>query len=194
MRSIKNPAAGEFLAGCPQWLPPVRHLPPSPPPLADLLHGELAAAVADPVTGRMVRGCHQPPPRPQHPGGLPQRRHPVVEVVNHQGHHRNVELAVTRPPPTAPADRGSGTRLTRPPAGWPTGSSRRCCPRPPPGGREAGIHPAPDRAATTWADFLRSQAEVLLAADFIETVTLTGARCTSSPSSSMPVAASACSA
>jgi putative transposase len=42
--------------------------------------------------------------------------------------------------------------------------------------REAGIDPAPDRAATTWAAFLLSQAEALLAADFIETVTLTGAR------------------
>jgi transposase InsO family protein len=42
--------------------------------------------------------------------------------------------------------------------------------------REAGIDPAPDRAATTWAGFLRSQDEALLAADFIETVTLTGAR------------------
>jgi putative transposase len=42
--------------------------------------------------------------------------------------------------------------------------------------REAGLDPAPDRAATTWAAFLRSQAEALLAADFIETVTLTGAR------------------
>ncbi len=42
--------------------------------------------------------------------------------------------------------------------------------------REAGIDPAPDRTATTWTDFLRSQAEALLAADFIETVTLTGAR------------------
>src|SRR5215207_9195718 len=42
--------------------------------------------------------------------------------------------------------------------------------------REAGIDPAPDRAATTWAAFLRSQAEALLATDFIETVTLTGAR------------------
>jgi putative transposase len=42
--------------------------------------------------------------------------------------------------------------------------------------REAGIDPAPDRAATAWADFLRSQADALLAADFIETVTLTGAR------------------
>jgi hypothetical protein len=30
--------------------------------------------------------------------------------------------------------------------------------------------------ATTWTDFLHSQAEALLAADFIETVTLTGAR------------------
>jgi putative transposase len=42
--------------------------------------------------------------------------------------------------------------------------------------REAGIDPAPDRAATTWSAFLRSQADALLAADFIETVTLTGAR------------------
>jgi transposase len=41
--------------------------------------------------------------------------------------------------------------------------------------REAGLDPAPDRAATTWSAFLRSQAEALLAADFIETVTLTGA-------------------
>jgi hypothetical protein len=42
--------------------------------------------------------------------------------------------------------------------------------------REAGIDPAPDRAATTWAAFLRGRAEALLAADFIETVTLTGTR------------------
>jgi transposase len=42
--------------------------------------------------------------------------------------------------------------------------------------READIDPAPDRTATTWADLLRSQANALLAADFIETVTLTGAR------------------
>jgi putative transposase len=41
---------------------------------------------------------------------------------------------------------------------------------------EAGIDPAPDRAATTWAQFLRSQADALLAADFIQTITLTGAR------------------
>ncbi|MFD4644825.1 integrase core domain-containing protein [Streptomyces sp. NPDC058441] len=39
-----------------------------------------------------------------------------------------------------------------------------------------GIDPAPERAATTWADFLRSQADALLACDFIETVTLTGQR------------------
>jgi transposase InsO family protein len=42
--------------------------------------------------------------------------------------------------------------------------------------RRAGVDPAPDRAATTWTDFLRSQATALLAADFIETATLTGAR------------------
>jgi putative transposase len=28
--------------------------------------------------------------------------------------------------------------------------------------RQAGIDPAPERAATTWTDFLRSQAEALL--------------------------------
>ena len=42
--------------------------------------------------------------------------------------------------------------------------------------RDAGIDPAPDRAATTWTQFLRSQAEALLAADVIETITLTAAR------------------
>ena len=39
-----------------------------------------------------------------------------------------------------------------------------------------GIDPAPHRSTTTWADFLRSQAQALLAVDFIETVTLTGQR------------------
>ena len=42
--------------------------------------------------------------------------------------------------------------------------------------REAGVDPAPERAASAWADFLRSQADALLACDFLETVTLTGAR------------------
>jgi len=42
--------------------------------------------------------------------------------------------------------------------------------------REAGIDPAPERARSTWADFLRSQAYALLACDFLETVTLSGAR------------------
>jgi putative transposase len=42
--------------------------------------------------------------------------------------------------------------------------------------REAGIDPAPDRTATTLAGFLRSQANALLVADFIETVTLAGTR------------------
>jgi len=41
--------------------------------------------------------------------------------------------------------------------------------------RDAGIDPAPDRASSTWAAFLRSQAETLLACDFFETVTLSGA-------------------
>jgi putative transposase len=42
--------------------------------------------------------------------------------------------------------------------------------------RQAGIDPAPERTTTTWAAFLRSQADALLACDFFETVTLTGAR------------------
>jgi len=32
---------------------------------------------------------------------------------------------------------------------------------------EAGIDPAPERGSATWAGFLRSQAEALLACDFI---------------------------
>jgi hypothetical protein len=36
--------------------------------------------------------------------------------------------------------------------------------------------PSPQRTTVTWAGFLRSQAEAILAMDFIETVTLTGQR------------------
>ncbi|MET9788526.1 integrase core domain-containing protein [Streptomyces canus] len=39
-----------------------------------------------------------------------------------------------------------------------------------------GVDPAPERTATTWAGFLRSKADALLAVDFIETITLTGQR------------------
>jgi putative transposase len=42
--------------------------------------------------------------------------------------------------------------------------------------KEAGIEPSPERASSTWADFLRSQADALLSCDFFETVTLSGAR------------------
>ncbi|MET8007577.1 hypothetical protein [Nonomuraea glycinis] len=42
--------------------------------------------------------------------------------------------------------------------------------------QQEGIDPAPERASTTWADFLRSQADALLACDFIETITLSGQR------------------
>ncbi|MFF3055994.1 integrase core domain-containing protein [Streptomyces sp. NPDC057909] len=41
--------------------------------------------------------------------------------------------------------------------------------------KEHGIDPAPERNHTTWAAFLRSQAHAILAADFFETKTLTGA-------------------
>ena len=42
--------------------------------------------------------------------------------------------------------------------------------------KDAGIDPAPDRATTTWAAFLSSQAQGILACDFLETVTLSGQR------------------
>ncbi|MEV0053149.1 helix-turn-helix domain-containing protein [Saccharopolyspora shandongensis] len=42
--------------------------------------------------------------------------------------------------------------------------------------KEAGIDPAPERNSSTWTEFLRSQADALLACDFFETVTLSGAR------------------
>ncbi len=41
---------------------------------------------------------------------------------------------------------------------------------------DAGIDPAPERTSSTWASFLRSQADALLACDFFETVTLSGVR------------------
>ncbi|RDI19298.1 helix-turn-helix domain-containing protein [Lentzea flaviverrucosa] len=42
--------------------------------------------------------------------------------------------------------------------------------------KDAGIDPAPDRTSTTWADFLHSQAEALLACGFFEVATLSGTR------------------
>ncbi|WP_438297234.1 integrase core domain-containing protein [Streptomyces sp. HUAS TT7] len=42
--------------------------------------------------------------------------------------------------------------------------------------KEAGIDPAPGGSSSTWAHFLRSQAEALLACDFLETITLSGVR------------------
>ncbi len=42
--------------------------------------------------------------------------------------------------------------------------------------KEHGIPPAQERNRTAWADFLRSQAEALLACDLFEVRTLTGAR------------------
>lgn len=42
--------------------------------------------------------------------------------------------------------------------------------------KDGGIDPAPERGVTTWAGFLRSQADALLACDFFETITLSGTR------------------
>ncbi|MFG6202439.1 hypothetical protein [Nonomuraea sp. JJY05] len=38
--------------------------------------------------------------------------------------------------------------------------------------KQEGLDPAPQRASPSWADFLRSQADALLACDFLETITL----------------------
>ena len=43
---------------------------------------------------------------------------------------------------------------------------------------EHGIDPVPERNRTTWAAFLRSQAQAIVAVDSFETQTLTGARLT----------------
>ncbi|WP_158244826.1 hypothetical protein [Verrucosispora sp. ts21] len=42
--------------------------------------------------------------------------------------------------------------------------------------KDAGVDPAPERTSSTWAAFLRSQGHAIIAADFFETTTLTGAR------------------
>jgi putative transposase len=42
--------------------------------------------------------------------------------------------------------------------------------------KNAGIDPTPQRTATTWSAFLRSQADALLACDFFATCTISGAR------------------
>jgi hypothetical protein len=42
--------------------------------------------------------------------------------------------------------------------------------------KDAGIDPVPDRMSTTWADFLGSQAEAILARDSFEVPTLSGTR------------------
>ncbi|WP_431903941.1 integrase core domain-containing protein [Nonomuraea sp. bgisy101] len=42
--------------------------------------------------------------------------------------------------------------------------------------KDHGIDPSPEREHTAWSDFLRSQADVLLACDFFEVRTLTGVR------------------
>ncbi|SDT80709.1 integrase core domain-containing protein [Actinoplanes derwentensis] len=40
----------------------------------------------------------------------------------------------------------------------------------------AGVEPAPERTSNTWAVFLRSQGHAIIAADFLETTALTGAK------------------
>jgi putative transposase len=56
--------------------------------------------------------------------------------------------------------------------------------------KDAGIDPAPERAATTWAGFLRSQADALPACDFFKPSLCPGRGCTGSPCPSTPAGAS----
>jgi putative transposase len=42
--------------------------------------------------------------------------------------------------------------------------------------KDAGIPPAPERTSSTWTDFLRSQADALLACDSFKTITVSGTR------------------
>jgi len=60
--------------------------------------------------------------------------------------------------------------------------------------QQAGIDPVPERTSSTWASFLRSQADALLACDFFETVTLSGAACMCWRLSSTPAGGSGSSA
>jgi hypothetical protein len=46
--------------------------------------------------------------------------------------------------------------------------------------KEAGIDPAPERGSSTWTDFLRSQADALLACDFFKRSPCPGRGCTCS--------------
>jgi hypothetical protein len=92
-------------------------------------------------------------------------------------------------PPTIRSIRALVLRLARENPSWgsrgdiagSTVSSRRWASRspPPPSGRSfasTASHPHPKRQSTTWADFLRSQADALLACDLFEVRTLTGTR------------------
>ena len=96
------------------------------------------------------------------------------------------------PVPSVPADHEPSAQSaswccawhTRIPAGATDASMASCSfsasqSPPPPSGRSSktpGSAPAPERTSTTWSAFLRSQAEALLACDFFETRTLSGAR------------------
>jgi hypothetical protein len=128
----------------------------------------------DLIARRHARVCR--PRRPGRPRTVRSIRALVLRLAREDGswgyrrmHGELLVLGVKIAPSTVwEILREAGIRhpTGRPPPG-PTSSARklaRCSP------------PTPDRSATTWADFLRSQAGALLAADFVETVTLTGAR------------------
>ena len=137
--------------------------------LAGLLHhapeGEAAATPAAGTPG------HDPALAPRPAQAAPRRTCP-----DRSG-------AAARPPSarSAPWSCAWPGRTADGATGGSTANSPRSASRspPPPSGRSSsrhGIPPAPERERTTWADFLRSQADALLACDFFETRTLTGAR------------------
>ena len=154
-------------------------------------HGPAAAARHDPAT--VIRWRPRVPGRPAAPP--PAGRARPVPAAGAAGHGAALAPRPAGPPPCgqvpAPASGPAAHRPLRPPAGAASG------PREPVLGyrrihsellvlgievaastvweilRQAGIGPAPERTSTTWASFLRSQADALIACDFFEAVTLT---------------------
>jgi putative transposase len=111
------------------------------------------------------------------------RRHRDLTARRHAARPRPKELrpAANGPlyPPSGAAPATGEVTLGSPCASTANCSSWGSRSPPPPSGRSSarpGPAPAPERTSTTWAEFLRPQADALLACDFFETVTLTGAR------------------
>ena len=107
-------------------------------------------------------------PRPDRPPARPDL--PAhARSGGHEPSGRSAGWCCAWPARTAPGDTAVSTANC---SSWGSRSP------PPPSGRSSrtpAIDPAPERTSSTWATFLRSQAHAIIAADFFETTTLTGA-------------------